>query len=359
MLDACLRNGIYLPYACGHGLCGTCKVNVIDGEVDLGDASPFALLDFERAEGSALACCARLHSDATIEADVDEEPDALRYPICDVTGIVTEITRPTGDIAILSIALPAPGLSFQAGQYVNVTIPAAAVRVPSRSQARLRDRRRSSSTFGACPAAPEPATFTTLFGRRRQSPPERAVRAVLCPALHECAAGVHRGRFGAFESKINGARSARDGVHRADHALPRCAHDRRRVLSRRLHVARRTARKLHLCPRALTARRLEHVDGRAGFRSRCGREAFRGQFQRLECVSVRAAASNWRLDSALPSTRSAYYGRKTFLRCPRPRRARYPRLMGPQSPKTPRVFPILILMKKERRRRRMSRKCGL
>jgi phenol hydroxylase P5 protein len=123
VLDACLRSGIYLPYACGHGLCGTCKVNVIDGEVDLGDASPFALLDFERAEGNALACCARLRSDATIEADVDEEPDALRYPICDLTGTVTEITRPTSDIAILSIALPEPGLQFQAGQYVNVTIP--------------------------------------------------------------------------------------------------------------------------------------------------------------------------------------------------------------------------------------------
>jgi phenol hydroxylase P5 protein len=123
MLDACLRSGIYLPYACGHGLCGTCKVNVIDGEVDLGDASPFALLDFERAEGSALACCARLRSDATIEADVDEEPDARRYPIRDLVGKVTAIARPTGDIAIVTIALPEPGLQFQAGQYVNLTIP--------------------------------------------------------------------------------------------------------------------------------------------------------------------------------------------------------------------------------------------
>lgn len=26
ILDAALRAGIYLPHACGHGLCGTCKV---------------------------------------------------------------------------------------------------------------------------------------------------------------------------------------------------------------------------------------------------------------------------------------------------------------------------------------------
>jgi phenol hydroxylase P5 protein len=123
VLDACLRSGIYLPYACGHGLCGTCKVTVTDGEVDLGDASPFALLDFERAEGGALACCARLRSDATIEADVDEEPDALRYPIRDLTGTVTAIARPTGDIAIVTISLPEPGLQFQAGQYINLEIP--------------------------------------------------------------------------------------------------------------------------------------------------------------------------------------------------------------------------------------------
>jgi ferredoxin len=32
LLDASLRSGVYLPHACGHGLCGTCKVRVLDGE---------------------------------------------------------------------------------------------------------------------------------------------------------------------------------------------------------------------------------------------------------------------------------------------------------------------------------------
>jgi hypothetical protein len=51
-------------------------VQVRDGEVDHGEASPFALMDFEREEGKALACCATLQSDVVIEAEIDEEPDA-------------------------------------------------------------------------------------------------------------------------------------------------------------------------------------------------------------------------------------------------------------------------------------------
>ena len=60
VLDACLRSGVYLPHACGHGLCGTCKTQVIDGEIDHGEASPFALMDFERDDGFILACTATL-----------------------------------------------------------------------------------------------------------------------------------------------------------------------------------------------------------------------------------------------------------------------------------------------------------
>lgn len=40
ILDACLRAGIYIPYQCNHGLCSTCKVDVIDGDVDLGRRPP-------------------------------------------------------------------------------------------------------------------------------------------------------------------------------------------------------------------------------------------------------------------------------------------------------------------------------
>jgi len=59
VLDACLREGIWLPHACTHGTCGTCKAIVLEGNVDHGDASPYALLDSEREEGCALICVAK------------------------------------------------------------------------------------------------------------------------------------------------------------------------------------------------------------------------------------------------------------------------------------------------------------
>jgi phenol/toluene 2-monooxygenase (NADH) P5/A5 len=121
LLDACLRSGVWLPHACGHGLCGTCKVQVLDGDVDHGDASPFALMDFEREDGFALACSARPVSDVVIEADVDEEPDAVVRPVRDFTGTVSRLEHLTGDILGIWIAVDEP-IEFQAGQYVNLDV---------------------------------------------------------------------------------------------------------------------------------------------------------------------------------------------------------------------------------------------
>jgi phenol/toluene 2-monooxygenase (NADH) P5/A5 len=124
LLDAALRQGIYLPHACGHGLCGTCKVQVCDGEVDHGAANPFALMDFERDEGKTLACCATLRCDATVEADIDEDPDAEIIPVRDFDCTVARIESLTPTIKGIFLALPEP-IHFQAGQYVQVQVPGA------------------------------------------------------------------------------------------------------------------------------------------------------------------------------------------------------------------------------------------
>lgn len=129
ILDAALRAGLYLPHACCHGLCATCKVQVIDGEVDHGEASPFALMDFERDERKTLACCARLASDVTIEADVDEEPDADVIPVRDFHGTVSRIESLTPTIKGIWIRLD-ESIRFQAGQYVNLDIPSLGISRP-------------------------------------------------------------------------------------------------------------------------------------------------------------------------------------------------------------------------------------
>ena len=122
ILDAALRAGIYLPHACCHGLCATCKTQVSDGEIDHGEASGFALMDYERDEGLCLACCATLQSDVTIEAEIEEEPDALNLPVQDYQGTVSRIEDLTPTIKGVWITLDAP-MQFQAGQYIGLHIP--------------------------------------------------------------------------------------------------------------------------------------------------------------------------------------------------------------------------------------------
>lgn len=126
MLDGALRAGIWLPYACNHGLCGTCKVEVLEGEVDHEHASSFALMDLEREEGKALACCATLRSDVTIEAEIEEEPDALRLKVADYRARVSRIEDLTPTIKGVWLQLDGAGLAFQAGQYLNLQLPGVA-----------------------------------------------------------------------------------------------------------------------------------------------------------------------------------------------------------------------------------------
>src|SRR5690606_1377074 len=88
--QAARRQGVWLPFACGHGTCATCKVQVRDGDVDMGEASPFAVMDVEREEGKVLACCATVQSDVTIEADIDVDEDFEGYPVEDYQATRSE-----------------------------------------------------------------------------------------------------------------------------------------------------------------------------------------------------------------------------------------------------------------------------
>ncbi len=122
ILDACLRAGVYLPHACGHGLCGTCKTQVVDGDYDHGAASDFALMEFERQDGYVLACTCTLRGDVTIEADVDEDPDARRIAVEDFDAEVVGLENLTHDVKGVRLKLDR-AIDFQAGQYVNLNFP--------------------------------------------------------------------------------------------------------------------------------------------------------------------------------------------------------------------------------------------
>lgn len=122
ILDACLRQGVWLPFACCHGTCATCKLQLLEGDVDIGDASPFALMDVERDEGKILACCAIPESDLVVEADIDVDPDFLGYSIGDFEATVLAIDNLSPTIKGLRLQLDRD-IQFQAGQYINLHLP--------------------------------------------------------------------------------------------------------------------------------------------------------------------------------------------------------------------------------------------
>ncbi|TPV61938.1 2Fe-2S iron-sulfur cluster binding domain-containing protein [Aestuariibacter sp. GS-14] len=124
ILDAALRAGIYLPHACCHGLCATCKIEVLEGEVDHGEASSFALMDFERDENKCLACCAIPESDLVIEAEIEDDPDSRNLPVKDYQCTVSRIEDLTPTIKGIWLKLEdVDGIDFQAGQYINLNLP--------------------------------------------------------------------------------------------------------------------------------------------------------------------------------------------------------------------------------------------
>ncbi len=126
ILDACLRQGIWLPHACTHGTCGTCKAQVVEGVVDYGDASVFALMDFEKEDGYALLCQATPLSDVVVEADVEVE-EGVDYPLVeDFHGIVKDIAEVSPSVRVVTLQLDRPYRALP-GQYFQIQIPGADV----------------------------------------------------------------------------------------------------------------------------------------------------------------------------------------------------------------------------------------
>lgn len=74
VLNALQRHNIFLPAICaGRGICGKCKVRVLDGIVDAVDAEKEYFTGEELEAGWRLACCLRLTSNCTIEIENKED----------------------------------------------------------------------------------------------------------------------------------------------------------------------------------------------------------------------------------------------------------------------------------------------
>ena len=118
ILEAALRQGVNLPYGCKNGACGSCKGKVVEGKVSHGQHSESALSKADETAGSILFCCAHPQGDLLIEArEVQGAGDiAIRKVPCRVNAI----TKPSSDVAILKLQLPAAErFQFLAGQYIE------------------------------------------------------------------------------------------------------------------------------------------------------------------------------------------------------------------------------------------------
>jgi len=118
ILAAALRAGIGLPYGCKSGTCGTCKSTALQGQWAQGPHAASALSADEQAGGRLLVCCSRPQTDLVLEAR--ELTGFGDIPIRKMPCRVAKIERPTADVAIVTLQLPAnERLQFRAGQYLE------------------------------------------------------------------------------------------------------------------------------------------------------------------------------------------------------------------------------------------------
>jgi 3-phenylpropionate/trans-cinnamate dioxygenase ferredoxin reductase subunit len=179
LLDAALMNGIDIPHDCRAGICGTCRVRVLDGLILAGRA--------EDPE-AVYACQFPVVSDLTVA--VENVPE-----ITTVNGQVFDLIPLASDVVEVSIALPQAS-EYLPGQYYKVEFrgfparcysPAAPMggRVNDR-MIRLHVRRlpdgRVSSALGRSIRKRHRVKLTGPFGSayfRPSGPPSRPHRLVL------------------------------------------------------------------------------------------------------------------------------------------------------------------------------------
>ncbi|MDJ0025925.1 2Fe-2S iron-sulfur cluster-binding protein [Gordonia alkanivorans] len=121
MLDAFLRNGVWVPNSCNQGTCGTCKVRVVHGAVDHPPAPDSVLSIAEQEQGFVLSCQTTPVSDVVIDPPT-EETVSPRHVLRDIAGTVGAVTSIAADTVSVTVLLDQP-LEFTAGQYVELAVP--------------------------------------------------------------------------------------------------------------------------------------------------------------------------------------------------------------------------------------------
>lgn len=121
LLRGALRAGVGLPYECSVGGCGSCRFELIDGEMEtLWEAAP-GLSARERARGKRLACQSRPLGNCTIRARVEEAGMPAQRTAKHRVTLRARRTL-TDDMAEFTFAGVAPA-DFLPGQYALLYPP--------------------------------------------------------------------------------------------------------------------------------------------------------------------------------------------------------------------------------------------
>ncbi len=119
ILASMIRAGVPFPFSCQAGNCGTCKCELLSGDVLELEYSEHALSPQERAKNIILACRAQVWDDTAVRR-IDAE-ELVLHPSRVMRCRVAALEELTHDIRGLRLEIEAGGpFTFSAGQYAQL-----------------------------------------------------------------------------------------------------------------------------------------------------------------------------------------------------------------------------------------------